>query len=549
MVSGAPQDSRGEAVAGTPIVVTWEAEWWYSDDQAGNVTVAHQLTWGEETGAGQEVDRPGGVWAWLSDRDARSGLSLVQEHDPNGGPWLLRLVGVGAEPIQLTSGPAGPYAVDLTSVPAPAAAFHDPAVSAYRVMRIGAAGERTEVTLPTTAPFGEAEVALAGAAGRRDLAVAHTTVADGRLDVRLAVLAADASGGHPGPRLTRPEAHAVPLKSRFSASRMDAAYVGGQTLLTWQDHWDWRIRAVWLQDGAPTGPLTELSTGSPRSEGGAAAALPDGGALVVFHSCSGSSICGDTTLHAVRLAPGETPTPVNLGARRGDRHPRICVGPDGPVLAVQRGDYGSVSVLWGPPDARHTVDVPTPNHNNGGFAQGLTCGPGGIFVAMTSFGSGNDTTRVDLVAITAAGATTRETLQVPGSLWSYHGLVDADDRVGLLTNLAVPSGAQVGLRWYPTTDGPPTVDVLWRGHTMWNPDVASAGTGADRRFAAAWYDRASDGVYAVLTAPDGRRLAGPLRLDDPASRESQNAPVIVHEGDTWRAYWEEQDQLWRARPF
>ncbi|PKN55656.1 MAG: hypothetical protein CVU56_20325 [Deltaproteobacteria bacterium HGW-Deltaproteobacteria-14] len=549
IASGVPEDGRGPLTGGVPVVVRWQANWWFSDDEGGHANLAHQVTWGEDTGEGQEIAPPGGAWTWLVDLDAHSPLSLVQEHNPNGGPWILRLLGVGAAPIELTSGPAGPYAVDLTSVPGPAAAFHDPATSAFRVVRVAPSGERTEVTVPTLAPFGEAEVALAGAAGRGDLAMAYTTVADGWLTVRLTVLAADASGDRAGPRLTRPEARAVPLKSRFSASQMDAVYVDGRTLITWQDHWDWRIRAVWLKDGQAEGPINELSAGSPRSEGGAAVALPDGGALVAFHRCSDTSICGDTALRTVRLIPGRKPTPVDLGGRAGDRHPRLCVRPDGPVLAVQRGDYGSVSVIWGPPGARHTVDVPTPNHNNGGFAQGLSCEPGGIFLAMSSFGATHDTTRVDVVAVTAAGATTRETLQVPGSLWSLHGLVDDEGRVGLLTNLTAPTGGDVGLRWYPTAASPPTVDVLWRGRTMSSQSVARAGSGPDRRFAAAWYDRGSDGVYAVLAAPDGRRLAGPVRLDDPAARESQNAPVIVREGDTWRAYWEERDQLWRAIPF
>lgn|GEM_PF-3344601 len=535
--------------ADAPVEVRWEAEWWLSDDQGGQITARHAIAWGEATGDAEETERPGGVWTWLADVDPGSARTVVQEHDPNGGPWILWLAGQGDEPVEIARGPAGPYAVDLTSAPAPVVAFHDPATSRYRVVRLDGDGARREVGLPTTAPFGEASVALTASGG--EVGVAYATVAEGRLAVRLAVLGADASGDRDGPRLVRPDAQRIEVGTRFSMSRMDALHVGGQTLVTWQDHWDWRIRAVWLKDGVPGDPLIELTPRSPRSEGGALAALPDGaGALTAFQSCSGSSICGDTTLHVLKLAPGGTkPTPVDLGQRKNDRHPRLCVGPMGPVLAVQRGDYGSVSVMWGPTGERHTVDIPTPNRNNGGFPQGLTCGEGGIFVVMTSFGREHGATRVDLVKVDEGGAATRETLEVPGSLWSYHGLVDDGGRVGLLTNLDTPTGAQVALRWYPTGGGEPTVDVLQRNLTMFNPHVTRFGTGAERRFAGTWYDRGSDAVYAALVAPDGRRVGGPVRLDDPAARESQNAPVILREGDRWTVYWEERDALYRARPF
>ena len=111
------------------------------------------------------------MWAWLEAFAAGPGgvLAVQSYHDPNGGPWELSARRLDGEQsgAPFTSEPAGPLAPVLAAVAGGfLAAWASPTfgVEFVTIAADGTAGSPT--ALPSAAPPGEAEVALAAAGGR-----------------------------------------------------------------------------------------------------------------------------------------------------------------------------------------------------------------------------------------------------------------------------------------------------------------------------------------------------------------------------------------------
>jgi hypothetical protein len=342
----------------------------------------------------------------------------------------------------------------------------------------------------------------------------------------------------------------------------------GGTALLWVDSSSTNSHALgWVLDAAgnPLGEAVDLSPGSPRTEFVTLAAAPRGGAFGAFTRCADYSICGKSVVQLATFAADGAVRAATVTADDGRYWgPALAVlpagGADAPprlALAMGRGEYSARRVVVrfaDLPDAgdpgptlRTAEDVALPaNRGDDVGAVAAAAGPAGLVVAFVDDGPGDSTILRTFLARPDAAPVEGVTLEeADPPAWGAHRLVGYPGGVALVGSR--PAGHEtdtVLLLLEPDASAVRRTIVVGRGLSARNPALAFA----DGRFGLAWYDGATDGIWAALVDDSGRKALGASRLDDPAARASFGYAVVVPPAADrpWNVWYTDPYRLERA---
>ncbi|MCK5799599.1 MAG: hypothetical protein KAI47_20555 [Deltaproteobacteria bacterium] len=537
--------------------VRWAGGHWKSDDQASNATYTQTLGWKNDMKHEPKIVPRQSVWDRLGpvaiDAKGKT-VTVVSDHDPNGGPWQLRLqrLGESAKAPPFTAEDAGPFKVDLlTSGKDLIAAWTSPQRQAVVVARFDAASRAQLRSLPTKAAPGDAAVTL----GRRgaEIRVAYVAVDAGGA---CRIVVAKASAGQPV--LTQPAVPSSAITSKvlprtraIYADPTLAAFDDGRFVVVAKDESQGnkpRLVALFFNAaGQRKGALRPLTRALPRIDFTTSARVGKD-ALIAFTACGNASMCEPSRVKIAVLGPKKilarpravTPAKTSYG------QPALAVRGDRVALLVKRGSWGAWSLrrthAKSGADAvtalkkakKKAVTIPFSDSNYAG-AGAIAFTAKGIVMVHRDKEAGHPVVRVVFVPPKGSPKVQMRLPAVEYAGWGAQRIATYDDGVVLLGVRQRGDRVDTVLRFL-SADGT-TVNhmvVLARAMAPRAPRVVVSQAGV----AAAWYDRSTDGNYVAFVDRAGHRQ-GPLRLDDPQKRASFGAPLLAPaaRAGMWHALW------------
>lgn len=532
--------------------VRWHGGHWHSDDLAGSLLYRHAVRWQDDDKQEPQPLTRGRVWdAGLALAVGSDGVlrTIVAYHNPNGGPWQLRLQREDAKDAAqpFTSETAGPLSPALLATPTSlVAGWTSPARGGIALARFDAAGKPTIRVLASQAAPGEAGLALASRG--EDVRVAYVQRARGLCRVEVTALPTA------GPEAIAPAATTVRGKA-LAATR---AIYADPTIARFDDGRFVVLAGIKKSDkptlrglffdaaGQLEPKLQALSEGLPRLDYPTTARLGKH-ALFAFVACGGSSICSPSVVRVgvlgatgvVQAARGVTPAQATLG------QPALAVDGERVALVVKES-YGGFQLRR----ARAKTAVAAVDalekakalpiyivDSNYAGAPALAFTQGGLVLIQRDKRGDHEITRVLFIADGSDKVEERADLPaVSYGAWGAHRLLAVKGGAALIGVRVRGHRVDTVLRFLDATGKVRGTTVLGRRMVPGSPMLRADGRGG---VVAAWYDRRTDGYYLAHVDGQGRRRLGPLRLDDPALRSSFGVPLIAAARDAgqWHALW------------
>ncbi len=565
-----PSPQRPRLLSGAKALeVVWGGTIWISDDQLTSGWYRASINW--QTKRADDMDVLGRLPSWHSWASvAGQGMALASVHNSNGGPWELAAVKDGqVVPGMLTTEPAGPLSATLLTSKTKAWALWS-SVSAGGVMARPLNPTTAEplpgppTLLPSAAPKGELDFeAVAYGDGVMVAFVDRVQVpAKGGLEVSRSVIRVEPLRKA---RQTQPVAYTKPQMDYTSKPSptgfVSAGLDDGARLVAWRDYWSNRIEALWVRDDGSVALEDRFGIGpkAPRYGGPSVASMGDR-ALLALNTCANDSICENPKVFLASLKPGQKPVTRSIA---------FAKEPNWPTIAVEKTAKGrwraalTAHLSMGSGSVVRVAEFAKPDDVFGALAKAPIVPvrtDARVLSAVWHQGA--------LVMVTAPantdGPTQLLTLKEgriqpglilddrPYAVWGQQRLASSPQgllllaqrhRQGLPSDVVLHRLNDQGSAITGTT-------VLGRGHGLSVPSLA---VGAQGQVGVYWSDRASDGSYVAWVTPELERLAGPVRLDDPAIRSSRPQGIVWPQEERWRALWMDhthfkQRELDAARP-
>ncbi|PIE20165.1 MAG: hypothetical protein CSA66_01260 [Proteobacteria bacterium] len=523
--------------------VIWLGDRWISDDQLAWSHYRGRLTWGTRDAEPPPYDVALGRWGAFA--DVAQEMILEARHVPNSGSWELLVRAGTADPIPVTSEPEGPLGGRLVAAGgARWVVWRSPATGSLVQRRIGADGALSE---PAFLP-------VKGALLEADLAVAARGDA-------LWVALADASGGvrlqrwpaaGPAPNPERDLGAVVAAASGASPTYPAIASLSdGRGLMLWLDYWDNHVAGLWLNAaGAPEGPLVRFPSGARC--GAPTVAAVDDAFVAAYHCCRDKTSCSDPAIQWVTAKWGDK-RPTGEAIITDERHysPHLVLarggGGDEATLVMTEGlyprhivarsatakDLAGLGRALGAAKDRRLVD--------GAIATGLIASARGPVLLGHRTGQPRGGATSALWRVTPEGTSEpNEVADGANPLWGAHRLVGLDDGCAVVALAPRLETTDVVLHRFDRAMRPIGTTVIARNSGLTWAYLAESGG----ELAAAWFDNATAGTWAVVVDAGGERVFGPRRLDDPAIRGGVAHPAVFRRAaGGWRWFWTDPQRL------